>query len=203
MCRILWHVSELQDVLLCRRWYILGSSDPPHGPHMCPILQRLRRYAIVWTHNPRTKLVASKTVDSIRLAKRERRQKYEQNKTVKHTSGNRSLPSKEAIQQATADAKQSFSFIVATHLYSIATQWQEEMNPTAWLPAPGDVCGRQTRKTGLTPVNPLHYNTSDDITQLLSQSYGGRLYYLSVRYPDGILLTASEIISIRSASLKW
>ncbi|KAK6981327.1 hypothetical protein R3P38DRAFT_2578598, partial [Favolaschia claudopus] len=41
---------------------------------------------------------------------------------------------------------------------AIIEQWQDEMDPPKWIPAPCSVCGRLTAKTQLFAENPLDYD---------------------------------------------
>jgi hypothetical protein len=76
--------------------------------------------------------------------------------TPKHD--NRKGPLKEAVAKAINEAKDQFPFIAdLAHCHGIAKQWQAEMDPLVWIPAPCAVCAGRTKKSELTSCNPLHF----------------------------------------------
>ncbi|KAK6977895.1 hypothetical protein R3P38DRAFT_3236571 [Favolaschia claudopus] len=77
------------------------------------------------------------------------------------------LLKKDAIKQAQEHARAHFpQQCRSDQRKSIASQWQNEMDPKKWIPRPCAVCGRRTTSSSLTLCNPLQY----DLTLLQNPS---------------------------------
>ncbi|KAJ7106257.1 hypothetical protein C8R44DRAFT_745328 [Mycena epipterygia] len=66
---------------------------------------------------------------------------------------------KQAVRDAEMQAKTNFPYIcLAERQQEIASEWQAQLDPPAWIPKPCALCGRNTAVKNLTPANPLQYD---------------------------------------------